>query len=526
MQYAVLTIHGITDIWGAVLSGQTFPQPTDVIANPGLTRPKVVLWLATATLTGATIMSLELTAFRLYAPYFGYSIFVWGSMISLVMVALSGGYAFGGWLADRSHSDASLYVVILASGLYQLIIIFTSHAILIWLWQAPEFTATSVATLIIFVPPMLGLAVTSPFVIRLLARDGHVGTTAGKVYALSTAGSVAGILATSFFLVPRYGTRATLELLCALSIVVGAAGLTIFRRAGALAFLPLAILLLVPGGRLSPPYVWSVESAYNWVAVVRTSGLQMLILNDPRYVQTIQKENGDWGGYYYEDFSLGPLLVPGRRLLVLGLGAGGSIMATRAAAPEIQTDAVEIDPKVVEAAVRYFGLPVSSENLRVHVADARPWLAHDRHTYDVVHVDLYQGGPYIPFYLTTVEFFRSVRQHMTGDSVLMMNVLDPGTDHELLYAIGATLHEVFPTVMVVPKKGNSILFGFVQKRPVESVRRELGDYSGPPEVQAIAERAAAEIVDLEIPAGIPILTDDRAPVEEMTRKALRSEAGR
>lgn len=471
-------------------------------------------------------MSLELAAFRLYAPYFGYSIYVWGSMISLVMVALSGGYALGGWLADRSRSDASLYAVILASGLYQLVIVFIVHAILVWLWEKPEFTATAIATLIIFVPPMLGLAATSPFVIRLLAREGQVGATSGKVYALSTAGSVAGILATSFFLVPRYGTRATLELLCAMSIFIGAAGLTIFKRPGVLAFLPLGAFFLVPEAKLPSTVVWKVESAYNFVAVIRAGGLQILALNDPHYVQTIQKANGDWAGYYYEDFALGPLLVPARRLLVLGLGAGGSIMATRAVAPEIQIDAVEIDPKVVEAATRYFGLPVSSENLRVHVADARPWLAHDPQTYDLVHVDLYQGGPYIPFYLATLEFFRSIREHMPTGGLLMMNVLNPGSEHELLYAIGATLKQVFPTVMVLPAGNNSIVFAFSQHRSLVSVREALREYAGSAEVRTIAGQAATVITDLQVPLGTLVLTDDRAPVEEMTRRALRAEARR
>jgi spermidine synthase len=469
-------------------------------------------------------MSLEFAASRLYAPYFGNSIYVWGSLISLVMVALSGGYALGGWLADRSSSDTGLFALILASGLYQLVVVFAAYAILIRLWQMPEFSGTGIATLILFVPPTLALATASPFVIRLLAREGHVGTIAGKVCALSTAGSVAGILATSLLLVPRLGTRTTLELLCALSILLGAAGLAVSKRVGTLGLLPLVVVLFVPKTKLSQPYVWRAESVYNSVSVVKTHGLKMLILNSPRYVQTIQKESGDWGGYYYENFALGPLIVPAQRLLVMGLGAGGSIISTRVTAPQIQIDAVEIDPKVVEAAVRYFGLPASDKNLRVHVADARPWLAHDTQRYDFVHVDLYQGGPYIPFYLTTVEFFRSVRQHMTDGGLLMMNVLDAAQQHELLYAIGATLKQVFPTVMALPGQGNTIVFAFSAPRTLASVRQALSNYTGPEEVQTLARSAANSMVDLQIPAGTQFLTDDRAPIEAMTWRALHSGA--
>ena len=121
---------------------------------------RTALWLVTAILTGGIIMGLELVAFRLYAPYFGYSIYVWGSMISVVMVALSAGYVFGGWVADRSRTDVALYSIILLSGAYQLVILFVYRTILRGLWQSGEFAGTTLATLLIFVVPMTTLAAT------------------------------------------------------------------------------------------------------------------------------------------------------------------------------------------------------------------------------------------------------------------------------------------------------------------------------------------------------------------------------
>ena len=87
-------------------------------------------WLATSFVTGAVIMVLELTAFRLYAPYFGYSTYVWGSMIGVVMIALTLGYAAGGWLADKSEGDAPLYTVIALSGVYQAAVLLTVSALM------------------------------------------------------------------------------------------------------------------------------------------------------------------------------------------------------------------------------------------------------------------------------------------------------------------------------------------------------------------------------------------------------------
>ncbi|MGH9440110.1 MAG: fused MFS/spermidine synthase, partial [Terriglobia bacterium] len=348
-------------------------------------RARVALWLVTATLTGGVIMGLELLGFRLYAPYFGYSIYVWGSMIAVVMAALAAGYALGGWLSDRSSSDKPLYIAIFASGIYQLIIVYAADRILLSLWNSEVFTGTILASLVIFAPSMTALAGTSPFVIRLLARTGHVGSSAGEVYALATVGSIAGVLVTAFFLIPDAGTHATLEILCAISLVIGIAGLIARRRSVLLGILALTVLAAAPKPKLRYFEIWRGESVYNEVRVIHYKGYLWLALNDLRHSHTTFKDNSVWSGSYQDVFALGPLLVKQPRLLVLGMGAGGSIRMTRLADPNIQVDAVEIDPLVVKAAQRFFGLPRKASWLHVHIADARPWLERTRATFNLVH---------------------------------------------------------------------------------------------------------------------------------------------
>lgn len=482
-----------------------------------------VLWLVTATLTGAIIMSLELSAFRLYAPYFGYSIYVWGSMISVVMAALAGGYALGGWLADRSQSATVLYFVILGSGVYQLAIILVVRSILRWLWQSGEFLGTAVASLIIFVPTMTALAITGPFVIRLLARAGHIGVTAGKVYALSTAGSIAGVLATSFFLVPRYGTRMTLQVCCAATFLVGSSGLFNRKSIAGGALLAALGAFFVPKPVFAPVVLWTTESAYNWIAVLHHDDLRWLVLNHPAYSQTTRKQGASWSGFYTDYFALGAALVSPRKMLALGMGAGGGIASTIAVTPGIQIDAVEIDPKVVEAAVKFFGLPIDRKNFNVHVADARPWLASHAQSYDLIQVDLYQGGPYIPFYLITEEFFEQVRSRMTDDGLLMMNVYDTSQSHELLMATAATLRRSFSYVEVVSRPdGNHMVLAFARAKTLAEVRERWGQMRGEQALQDLARDAASAVVDLVPPEGTAVFTDDLAPVEEMTRRMLRT----
>jgi spermidine synthase len=484
-------------------------------------RSRAVMWTATAAATGAIIMAMELTAFRLYAPYFGNSIYVWGSMISVVLLALAVGYSLGGLIADRATTDAVLYWIVLGSGVYQLGILFLWRATLMAIWTWGDFKGPVVATTVIFVPPMTALAMTSPFVIRLLARAGHIGVTAGRVFALSTAGSIAGVLGTSFWLVPHFGTLTTMKILCAASIVIGAAGLMIRARSGVLLVLPLGLVLVAKAPPPPPTILWHGESAYNHILVREKDGLRWLQLNDTRFSQTTEKVGSVISGFYLDQFAVGPVLASPKNLLVLGMGAGGSIQMTRAVAPQIEVDAVEIDPQVVELAHEFFALPQNDARLHVHIADARPWLAEQTRKWDLVHVDLFQNGPWVPFYLTTVEFFELARSHMVDNGVLMLNVLDKSEKGELLSAMGATLLQVFPSVEELPtEKGNYILFAFARKRELSETKARLLSAAGPDWVADLAGKDSVAISEFCAQSGAVIFRDDKAPIEEITRHML------
>jgi hypothetical protein len=162
----------------------------------------------------------------------------------------------------------------------------------------------------------------------------------------------------------------------------------------------------------------------------------------------------------------------------------------------------------------------------VHIADARPWLAEHAAKNDLVHIDLFQGGPYVPFYLTTVEFFRLVRARMVDGGMLIINVYDASPRRELLEAMGATMRQVFPSLERLSRAdGNHILFAFAEKRDLADIVARLKRGAGPSWVQELAQKAAGEIVEFEPRDGAVVFTDDRAPVEEMTRRML-AEAGK
>jgi spermidine synthase len=482
-----------------------------------------LLWLATAAVAGALVMALEMASVRLLAPYFGYSIYVWGTTIGVVMAAMVAGYAVGGRLADGERRESHLHFALLASAAWQLLALWTMRSVLPPLAETGEMLGVTLAVLLLFAPALAALAAAGPILVRLCADVGAIGRAAGLVSALSTAGSIAGILATTFWLLPELGTRATLQVLCGVSFSVGAAGLLARsprRRAVLLAPAAAASLLLAlaPGVAWSEGSVWIAESSYNVVRVVQRGGQRVLQLNHPASVHSV-REAGAWTGLYYDAFALGPLLVPGRRALVLGMGAGGNIRSMRLTAPEIEVDAVEIDPRVVDAARLFFGIEPDQQRLRLHVMDARRFLARNRGVYDLVQLDVYQGGPYIPFHIATEEFFRLARARMSDDALLMMNVFDAGSQAELLGSLAATLRQVFPCVMAgQTDSANHMLFAFTRRPPADRLENRPGVLRSNAAVRDMKLREVA-------PRGpVVVFTDDNAPIEEMTRRMLGARA--
>ena len=485
--------------------------------------------LLTATfLSGLVVMALELVAFRLYAPHFGYSEDVWGSMIGVVLIALTMGYALGGRLADRSTDAAPLFIAIAVSAIYQACILAFVIDFLEWCADLPPRAGPVVATLVIFTAPMTLLAMTGPFVTRLLARGPAVGSVAGNVSAISTIGSIVGVFGTSFYFVPTFGVRATLVACAALSGTIALVGLLFLRRkTAAVAIVPLVLLPFLPPFGWSDGTIYVRESEYNLVRVFERNGIRFLALNDERTAQTIRPVDGSMGHRYFDLFMFGPALAHGDRTLVLGMGAGGSVWATRLAAPYAEIDAVEIDPEVVNAAREFFELPTDGR-MHVHTADARRYLRDTRATYDVVHVDLYQGGNVQPFYLVTAETFARIREVLHDDGVMVMNVYDGAASQRLLRSVERTIHESFPSVFVIDAGlRNHVVFAFPRETSMEDIQarlmRDLDAEGMPREAAQFVHKEREDFDPVTIDETAPIFTDDLAPVEQITRQMIEEQ---
>lgn len=494
--------------------------------------------------TGASVMALEMSASRLLAPYFGTSQIVWANLIGLILIGLAIGYLLGGRLADRRPDARIMYGIVLVAGLYQALVPIFSRPILAAMtggWFGTPVTVILVsfaAILLVLLPPVLALATVSPFAIRLATRDvAASGSVAGGLYAASTAGSIVGTFAPAFFTIPFLGTRATIVLFAALQIAAAGWGLARTaggdrRRAGGWGHF---LWLLVPAGALAlasgaikpqTGLLFEDDSLYQYVQVVRQGGANLLVINEGGGIQSIYDPRRDFTGLYTDDYAVLPFLAAPSaqrpvRVLVIG-SAGGTLFRLwdRRVRPLLPLDlhGAEIDPVVASLGPRYFGL--RGDEARVAIGDGRVVLDAYPGTLDLVVVDAYSHQLYIPFQLSTVEFFRAVRRHLEPGGLVALNVNAQGPDDPLLLSFERTLRDVFPFTYVAKVRGELNYLVAGAARPVSLAPLEglavSADRTGEMAVVARELVRAWRPVDGRAAARGMILTDDRAPVEYLT----------
>ena len=495
---------------------------------------------------GFASIGVELAASRLLAPFFGSSTFIWASLIGLTLAFLALGYFLGGRLADRWPNPVVLYAVTAVAAVAIGIIPFVARPLLTGSLEAfreldaGAFYGSLVGTLLLLAPPVTLLGFISPFAIRLQMSDvASAGTTAGSLYALSTIGSIAGSFVPVLVLIPLIGTGATFITLSLVLLVPAVAGLVVMRTrsialAAGLAALTVAALALAAPAGVRPPdrgiLLDERESAYNYIQVVDEDGRRLLILNDGHAVHSVFDPEELLTGGPWDYFMVAPLMVEDAAplamspepedVLLIGLAGGTVARQLTAAYGPIPITGVEIDPEIDEVARKYFGLD-DLENVDVIVADGRYALRTSDRAFDLIGVDAYRQ-PYIPFQLTSREFFQEVAAHLRPGGVAVVNAGRTRTDFRLVEALAATMRDVFPHVVAidVDRYTNTILVGSqsplsadalmqnIERLPEASPVREVGGWS----------LGSGNIRPIE--PGDSVFTDDRAPVERVVDQMI------
>ena len=476
---------------------------------------------------GTSTLGAEIAAARLMAPYFGASTIVWANTIAIVLVALSIGYWFGGRLADRHpHMRGLCLLVLIASVLLGLIPIvadpFLSLSVQAFdTYSVGAFAGSLFGVLALVALPVLMLGAVSPWAIRLkLDRVEDSGRTAGRMYAISTVGSLVGTFLSALLLIPLVGTQRTFLTFAIALAVVAALGLG--RRYLAIPLLVAALALLPPGtvkdagqGRV----IHEADTEYQYARVVEyPDGERHLELNEGQAVHSVYRPGSVltqdvWDGYLIGPFAA--LTEPPGHIAILGTAGGTTARAYEKYFPETRIDAVEIDGELFDIAEDYFDLRDRPE-LERHAEDARPFLRRTDTRYDAIFVDAYRQ-PYIPFYLTTREFFELARDRLEPGGVVIVNVGHPETSDRLEKVLSATVAEVFPNQLRDPITPINTLL-IASERPVtrEKLLRSAGAL--PPDLRPLAA-ATAERVGPRLEGG-EVYTDDLAPVEWLIDKSI------
>lgn len=476
-------------------------------------------------LCGAVVMVIELAATRVLAPFLGTSTVVWTSIIGVILGALSLGYWWGGRLADRHPNPKALSLVILGAAVCTALIGF-SRSFVVEMIQASGaglHAGSLQAVLLLFAPAATLLGMVAPFAARIRMTDpARAGSTVGRLYALSTMGSIVGTFAGGFFLISWFGSAAILFLMAgvlALASILCHAGRWPLKAGLAGVFVALYLLAAADARSLAASGVVDVDTPYQRVLVYPsrdfTTGRDMLAMSTgPEGVQ---------GGVYPDDpralalnytryLTLASHFAPDmRRVLVLGGGAYAIPKYVLGKHPQARVDVVELDPGITELARAHFFLP-DDPRLTVRHEDARTFLNANAERYDAIVVDVFNSHASIPFHLATLETARRLAAALTDDGVLLVNTITAleGPRSRLYKSFYATYARVFPQVHPVRTWSPGL------KTDMQNVLLVCFKSPAPRAWDSPDESTQARL-DQRQPApemdGALVLTDDYAPVE-------------
>jgi spermidine synthase len=503
----------------------------------------ILIPAGTVFVSSACVMTIELVAGRLIARHLGFSLYTWTSVIGVVLAGITIGNYLGGRIADRFAARKALSTVFAASSVacVAIVVLNTFVPRLELLWQfGLVFRIFSTVTLIFLLPSTL-LGMISPIVAKMaLDRGLPVGRTIGDIYAWGAAGSIAGTFIAGFYLIGAIGTVAIVWIVscCMLCMAI------LYWKRLWLLYIWAAILLALaifgnsPASwasdigsdlqlrdRPDPSIIYQDESQYCYIAVKQVStdpDTRLFIEDTDRHSQIVMGHPEDLQFNYFRMYAIATRQVAGPRktLSTLTFGGGGCAFPRYVEKfwPQSRIDVIEIDPQVIEAAVKAFGLRQDA-GININIADARQWLAGagkspQLEKYDIVYGDAFNGST-VPFQLVTAEFDEKVAGILNDDGAYIMNVIDSFDNGLFIGSVLNTLSHAFPSLQVMsadtrPESARNFVV-VASRRPFDL----SGGMENTDDSKGLRLLDAAEIATLKAKAKGMVLTDDYAPVDEL-----------
>lgn len=476
---------------------------------------------ATAAITGAAIMVVEILGAKMLSPYVGLSHFVWTAQIAVTLIALASGYYAGGWLADRSQRLPWLYWAILGAAAYLALSVLICRSVAYWALDFNLAVGSLLASAILFFIPLALLAMTGPFLVRVITSSvAGVGGNVGRLTSLSTLGSFAGTLLIGYFLLPHLPNSSTMYFTAMALALVAVVYFVLFRRHSLVSLLLVFLCSFCIGLSIrwnpQPDYLYVIErfrgnSHFGQLLVLETKqGSSRYYLNDNLIQNTYDTESkSSQSVFTYMLSGLARAYTTNiHDALCIGLGVG--IVPMDLARHGAQVDVVEINPAVVPVAQQFFGL--EPEKLHITIDDGRHFLNRCRKQYDTVILDAFLGDS-SPSHLLTHEAFASIRQVLRPGGTLVINSfanLSPGRDF-FTASLSRTLKSVFPGVRIHYSTTGAAFF-VASNRPLTGFAH-APEFAGiHPLVHGETAAAFAELVETAPDHGL-VLTDDYNPVE-------------
>jgi predicted membrane-bound spermidine synthase len=393
------------------------------------------------------------------------------------------------------------------------------------------------AILVMFILPVTLLGTISPFAIRLAITDpNEAGRISGNIYAISTLGSFVGTFLPVLILIPLVGTTRTFLIFSLYLIFVALIGLWLssgWKRALTYGWMPLILIILsfyFSGGAIKKTsgQIYETESAYNYIQVLEEDGYRLLRLNEGQGVHSMWHPteinfDGPWKQFLVAPFFNTPDYMPEQvdSMAIIGLAAGTTVRQATDVFGPIPIDGYEIDPKIIEIGRAYFDM--NQPNLVAIAQDGRWGLAKSDREYSIIAIDAYRP-PYIPWHLTTREFFHMVRTHLKEDGVMVINVGRSPTDRRLIEGLVGTISSEFSSVYVVdiPYTFNSIIYATVHTTSIENFYNNLIYLYTRLDAHPILIQAMQTVVaNLQpLPDVETVYTDDWAPIEWITNNMV------
>lgn len=487
---------------------------------------KLFLYL-TEFFAGMSVMAVELGASRLLAPYFSSSHIVWTIIIGTIMIAMALGNIYGGKSADKNPEPGRLYTRILAAALWIALIPVFGKYIILGISALLIFTVNSnflviaafAACMVIFVFPLFLLGTVTPSLAKYSVDSlEDSGKTVGTLNAFNTIGSIIGTFVPTFVTIPAVGTSITMlifaGILTVLCIIYFINSRTNYKKI--IVSVIIFTACCITGTNNSFAFwenglAYEGESVYNYLQVKESDSNVILSTNVLFGVQSVyMKEEGLTGMYY--DYALAAPLMSGTEnpdILILGMGTGTYALQCRKYFGSTSIEGVEIDEKITGLSRKYFHLP---DDINVTTYDGRAFLNAVDKKYDVIMVDAYQDIT-IPFQMSSVEFFTLVKEHLSENGVMVVNMNMQGSgDGNINQYLSDTISSVFSEVYTIDvdnstnrelfASNNKDLYNVFKKNTRTIPNRELA---------LLMEHVSASLSKYN--PGNYILTDDKAPVE-------------